>query len=104
LAPPPAGARLLRNSLGLRQRDKFEAHRFSSCAKLGFLTLLITDLIGGELAVIEFLTRRYQVKDDAGQLVRSCGDGFWSAEFGAHPSIEIAERTLAVIQRLSAHS
>ncbi len=56
LLKQPYKQELLRNSPCLFQGNEFEAHGFRFSSQLGFLTFLIAQLIGGELAVVEFLT------------------------------------------------
>jgi hypothetical protein len=44
--------------------------------EFGLLPFLMTELVGGELGVVEFLTGRDQMENDSGQLVGRCRDAF----------------------------
>jgi len=96
--------KLLRNSPGTFERNEFEAHCLRLGAEFGLLAFLITDLIGSESAVVELLACGHQMKDDPSQLVGSSRDGFRSAKFCSHASIEIAQRALAVVKGLGGHT
>jgi hypothetical protein len=54
---------------------------FAFARSFDFLTLLATQVVGGEFAVVKFLARRDQVEDDPGNFVGSRGDRLGSSEF-----------------------
>src|SRR5215469_4389180 len=95
---------LLRNSCCRLERDEFETQRFGFSPKFDFLSFLMAQLVSGKVAVVELLTGRDEVENDARQFVCSCGDGLGSTQFGSHAAIEVAQRTLAVMQRLGCHA
>ena len=94
ITPRIDNSSLLRNSSRLLERNKFETHDFCLCPEFDFLTPLMTQLIGGETALIKLLMGGDQVEDDACQFVGHRRNGFGRPEFGPHATIEIAERTL----------
>ena len=66
----------------------FDAHNLSFSSKFDFLALLMAQLGGGKAAVVEFLTGRDQVENNARQFVGGGGDGLGSTQFGSHTPIE----------------
>src|SRR6266567_1680543 len=70
---------LLRNSHGRLKRDEFKAHGFGLGAEFDLLAFLMAKLVGSELRIVELLPGGNQVKNDAGELVSSGGNGLWGA-------------------------
>jgi hypothetical protein len=60
-------------------------------------------LISRKSAVVEFLSRRDQVEEDAGQFMRGGCDGLGRTEFGPHSPVEVTQSALAVVEGLSRH-
>ena len=50
-----------------------------------------------EDALLIRLAGREQMVEDASQLMRCGGNGFWSAEFGPHTAVVMAENRLVVM-------
>ena len=83
--------------------DEFEPHRFCFGPKFDFLPFLMAQLVGGEAALLEFLTGGDEEENDTCEFVRGCCDGLGGTEFGSHAPIEVSQRALAVMQGLGRH-
>ena len=54
-----------------------------------------------EDALLIRLAGREQMVEDASQLMRCGGNGFWSAKFSPYAAVEVAKDRLVVMQRVS---
>lgn len=85
-------------------RDELESESFGFGPEFGFLPSLVLEMIGCKSGIIKLLPSGDQVEDDPGQPMCCGRDRFWGAESGAHTAVELAERGLAVVQRLRGHA
>jgi hypothetical protein len=59
--------------------------------------MTMLQFVFGENGLIVFLPCREQVKDDAGQFMGGGSDRFGGTHLGAHPTIIVAEESLAPV-------
>src|SRR5439155_22963290 len=103
--PGSPGPLLLRNLLtGDGCGSEGEAEGLRLCFQPEFRSPSISLFRLREDAVVVRLPGRKEMVDDPCQFVGGSGDCFGGAQLGPHPSIELAQRRLAVLKGLGCHA